>query len=617
MANSANNGQFIENLDEFYRDELSLPWDEDPIAFLSGDERGNWRIYRGDLGLYRYVIGGVRVQTQVDAVALVEKKLAVQLPLTLTKAWDGACIRLCAHDVIRNICDDGEEEDRTYIAVNSAGRFRKVNKYWLVKNELAIIDGDGFYKPFADKLPKIDYSKSSTPWESDKIFFVPKEGYEVLKSSREGLYRIIGPSLVINRNAAYLLGNNLAVTKDEYLKRYSAKLIEAMSMSDNESIKKDDFVKSFTQYFKDNFPEYYKANPFKFMSLRQLIAYYDRAVHASGKPVEATKPKKVEESKKVEPPKPVAPPKPPKPVEEVFPKDELDRMLASVTAGYGAVDEKIRAFEASKRVTETRLSEAEGEKVRDCESRREMWFSRAPAIQTSFEKLLDYLAGGMFDINDDLLQKGKTIVNDYAPILTGLKRQKTMLQKTVNDLKEFDVSSLRTQLINKLVVRATHFGRKGVDYVTKADEVRSWIRKITDCKNEGNRLLERLTNAIARLEPIINGLKTRVEFVEVAVKVNAMLLSLSSATSRKAKTGMFAKMGAPGSYKLKLPGYERKRWDFEIRPISKEAAEAHIQAKRGTSWYQSTTYYQVKDNIKTYGCFTAKTLCMFGILKAK
>ena len=211
-------------------DEIYTPWPDDDIEFIISPD---WQVRRGSAcGLYSYRMYHTEVLNEVDAFQLINWGMAKIRSFTLLKPWDDEISFKNIGTVIRDITD-GENEGATkksYV-VERGGKFLRVNREWLIKNDRAVETNEGA----EDEIEiDIDYSKEDSPWESDGIFFdaetLKKEkNVEIKRGRSEGTYRLLFGMISYNRKACDLLTEGLAQTLKEYKKSLYKAIIDQNS----------------------------------------------------------------------------------------------------------------------------------------------------------------------------------------------------------------------------------------------------------------------------------------------------------------------------------------------------------------------------------------------------
>lgn len=209
-------------------DEKYLPWEEDELEFLPGD----WEIERADTpGFYNYAIGGIQSLRSVDGVQLVEWGMAALLRYTMLAPWENSGIEFNGKaEIARDVLDrDGNVAERKYL-VFVGKKLMRVNKYYLVKNDMA--EGSEAFKRSVSQRPvrSNKYNKTCKPWVSDDILIkndLPSEVEKIERGATEGTYRV-----KIGRSSFTWWANSL-IDKNYAVDGYSVKLEE---LCDSEKI---------------------------------------------------------------------------------------------------------------------------------------------------------------------------------------------------------------------------------------------------------------------------------------------------------------------------------------------------------------------------------------------
>lgn len=183
---------------------IYTPWNDDEIEFLKGD----WKIRRDVCyGLYRYSISGIECQQPVDAVQLLDWKMAKICDYPCMHPWDRSDISFVDNAVvIRDPVDISAPKNKRGYILDENGLLFRVNKYFLVRAGYAECG-----EKTMQEIEKVKLERSSGTWYSDGIVLIPKKNVIVKMTLSKGLYQITYNGIKSVRNADYLIKSGLAV----------------------------------------------------------------------------------------------------------------------------------------------------------------------------------------------------------------------------------------------------------------------------------------------------------------------------------------------------------------------------------------------------------------------
>ena len=186
---------------------LNLPWEDDDIEFLTGD----WEIRRADcVGLYRYSISGIEGQRAVDAVQLIQWKMAKVCDYPTLHPWENSDVTFaCDCEIIRDPRDQSSPKGKRRYLLEQNGEIWCVNKYYLVQHGLATYGAKTQKEVSALKLSGLAILQLYS-WEEDGIIVVPKLGVSISKAQQVGKYRVTTGGITSVRTAEFLLQNGYA-----------------------------------------------------------------------------------------------------------------------------------------------------------------------------------------------------------------------------------------------------------------------------------------------------------------------------------------------------------------------------------------------------------------------
>ena len=249
---------------------VHAPWRSDPIRFK--DDR-SFEIVRGSApGYYRYSVDGVVCSKQVDAVQLIEWKMAEPFSSELILP-ESKLFRLTGSEAVMR---DFIDESGNYL-VEKNGNVLLVNDYYLYAEKLAE-PGDAVIEEGKKQVARL-YEGPDKPWIDDCIKFVPSDAASVKKAVTKGKY-------IVDRHSGYtvvyaasrLITDGLAVKDtamfDEYFrskatsKKWTAKKTSA-------------FFETFPVYAREIFG--YDDSDGSITSLYEAALFYLRATDCGNK----------------------------------------------------------------------------------------------------------------------------------------------------------------------------------------------------------------------------------------------------------------------------------------------------------------------------------------------
>ncbi|MGN1040193.1 MAG: hypothetical protein ACI4QL_02080 [Candidatus Fimimonas sp.] len=191
---------------ETTKNKVNLPWEDDDVEFLKGD----WEIRRADcVGLYRYSISEIEGQRAVDAVQLIQWKMAKVCDYPTLHPWENSDVTFaCDCEIIRDPRDQSSPKGKRRYLMEQNGVWC-VNKYYLVQHGLATYGAKVQKEVSAVKLGGLDILKMYA-WEEDGIIVFPPSGVSINKAQQVGKYRITTGGITSVRSAEFLLQNGYA-----------------------------------------------------------------------------------------------------------------------------------------------------------------------------------------------------------------------------------------------------------------------------------------------------------------------------------------------------------------------------------------------------------------------
>lgn len=179
------------------------PWADDEIEFLSGD----WEIRRAEYeGLYNYSVNGIWAHASVDAVQLIEWKMARLIKYeALTPQSASGIAFVTDTEIMRDVITN---DVNSYI-INEGSSLACVNMYYLIKNGYAVC-GDSTERVIARTKVNIPKSVAGIAWPNDKIILTPPSGCSIERAYSEGRYKVTRNGASFTRTAEMLINEGLA-----------------------------------------------------------------------------------------------------------------------------------------------------------------------------------------------------------------------------------------------------------------------------------------------------------------------------------------------------------------------------------------------------------------------
>jgi len=168
---------------------VNQPWKSDPIKFVNNP---SFEVVRSATpGYYIYSVDGIVSSEQVDAVQLVEWKMAELLPNELFTPSAGGPEFTGVESVVRDFIDGG----KGYL-VERGGCIMLVNDYYLVAEKLAV--PTEAMKNEGRAAVARAYEPLDKPWVFDEIRFTLPLGVKVKKATARGKY-------IVDKNLSYTM----------------------------------------------------------------------------------------------------------------------------------------------------------------------------------------------------------------------------------------------------------------------------------------------------------------------------------------------------------------------------------------------------------------------------
>lgn len=249
---------------------VHAPWRSDPIKFK--DDR-SFEIVRGSApGYYKYSVDGVVCSKQVDAVQLIEWKMAEAFSSDLILP-ESKLFRLTGSEAVMR---DFIDESGDYL-VERNGSVLLVNDYYLYAEKLAE-PGDAVVEEGKRQVAHL-YEGADKPWIDDCIKFVASDAASVKKAVTKGKYIVDRHSgYTVVYSASRLITDGLAVKDSAMFDEY----FRSKATSKKWTAKKTNaFFEMFPIYAREIFG--YDDSDGNISSLYEAALFYLRATDCGNK----------------------------------------------------------------------------------------------------------------------------------------------------------------------------------------------------------------------------------------------------------------------------------------------------------------------------------------------